>query len=463
MATKIITAHNLATGAVQSTALTNVEGLIVQAIVTGSNSSTEVTYMIMAKEGDGAYTIVRDEDGNGISFKTIGNQNLRLAIPNVNSESVKIYVTPNAAAVGSLTIESNLESSSAIRFEDVDGVVRGFKVADGKPRISTSPYLYDISEGNITGHVPWSKIGFNPAIGTTEEDVWSAGGSYVFPSAAGKMEVVSSNNTQDIGTVIKSGTATGGSITTLIDTGADFTAATAVAVGDCVILDKSGTTPEYGYVTAVAATQLTIAGGFSMGGTGSGRTYSVIDKSAKTGAHAVKIVYLKPDYTEKTEFVILNGTTAVDLVNEDIFRINSFRVIATGTGNVPVGNLIFRADGAGTTYSYITAGFTRARNSAYTVPAGKSLYIVQFTSGFGTTGNANKEYCRIYTRANIEPFTGFNTGSIFFPLTEVLMQNSTTVIQLEVPTILPAKTDLKISAIATATGAVNTVLRGWTE
>lgn len=43
MATKIITAHNLATGAVQSTALTNVEGLIIQAIVTGSNSATEVT------------------------------------------------------------------------------------------------------------------------------------------------------------------------------------------------------------------------------------------------------------------------------------------------------------------------------------------------------------------------------------------------------------------------------------
>jgi hypothetical protein len=347
---------------------------------------------------------------------------------------------------------------------DTTGAYAGFKNIDGKPRVSTMAYLFDMAEGNISGHTPWVKIGYNPVVGTTEEDVWSNGGTYVFCTTAGKWEVVSSDNTQDIGTSIKSGTSTGGSTTTLIDSGANFNAATAVAVGDCVILDKSGTTPEWGYVTEVTSdTTLTLSGGFSSGGTGSGRAYNVIDKSAYTNAQAVKIEYLTSAYATKSEIVIMNGTTAVDTVNTDLFRVNSFRIIATGTNNNCLGNITLSADGAGTTYSFITAGFTRARNIIYTVPAGKTLYITHWSASYSTTGNANKEYGRMYTRANIEPSTKFKTGSLFYPYTEIAMQNATTVIEFSCPTKIPATTDIKVSGVATANGAMSTVLRGWIE
>jgi hypothetical protein len=306
----------------------------------------------------------------------------------------------------------------------------------------------------------------------TDSDVWSLAGAYTFCTTAGKWEVVSSDNTQDIGTVIKGDatgdtyTSTGGSTTSITDTGhgaSYFTDATAVAVGDVVILDPHGTTPEWGYVTAVAPQTLTVGGGFSSGGTGASRRFAVVDKSAYTHAQVVKIEYLTSAFAEKSEIVVLNGATAVDTVNTDLYRVNSFRTIATGSSNAPKGYLTLRADGAAGNYSYITAGFTRARNSIYTVPAGKSLYVTHVSMAYATTGNANKEYARIYTRANAEPSTNFRTGSVFYPYTEVCVQNNTTAIDLAIPTKFTAGTDIKVSGIASASGVATSVLRGWLE
>lgn len=338
----------------------------------------------------------------------------------------------------------------------------------GAPQVCSQSYLQALAEGDITGHTPFSKIGYLPSLTAgVNTDIWSYGGTqpvYLFPTVAQQMEVLSSNNVDDIGTVIKSGTSTGGSTTTLIDTGANFTGATAVAIGDVVILDKSGTSPEHGYVTAVtSATELAISGGFSYGGSGSVRAYAVIDESATAGAHSVEIQYLDGSYAEKREIVILNGTTVVTTVNTNLFRINAFRVMSAGANKIPTGNLTIRHLTDTPVYSYITAGFNRARNAQYTVPAGKAVYITDFNGGFATTGNANKEYARITTRANIDPSTRFRTDNMFYPFTDAVCQNTTINTTLQMPTKLPAKTDIKLSAIATATGIVVTTLRGWTE
>ena len=354
-----------------------------------------------------------------------------------------------------------------IGFLDENGLPYGVKHVQNKPRVSAMPYLYDIAEGNVSGHTPWTKIGFNPAL-TTEEDIWSAGGLYVFPAAATQMEVVSSLSTADvdIGTKLFDATCdAGGTTTTMIDAGVNFSAT--AAAGDILIIEKSGTTPEWGIITTAANGSLTFTGGLSSGGScATARTYQVLDVSAAKGAMAVKVEYLTTAYAQKTEIVILNVNTPVPLVNADTFRINSFRVIAIGTKatalNAPGGNLSLMKNG-GATYSYITAGFTRARNSVYTVPTGKTLYVTQFSASFGTTGSPNREYARIYTRANRENQTGFLTGSLFYPYTEIMAQNSTVVIHIDCPTKLPAMTDIKISAVATAAGAVSTVLRGWLE
>lgn len=354
---------------------------------------------------------------------------------------------------------------TAAMLTDTDGALFGFKMVDGKPRISIMPYLFDISEGNLAGHVPWTKIGYNPDVSTVEEDIWSGGGKYKFCQIGGMWKVFSASSS-DTGVIIHSGTSVAGSLTTLENIGENFL--TTTAIGDCVILDKSGSSPEWGYITAINSdNKITIGNGFSSLGSGSGRSYRIVDQSAHTGAQAVKIEYLKSDYTEASEICIMDGTGVVNTVGQDFFRVNSFRVVAAGIDtnqlSIAAGNLTLQADGTGPIYSFITAGFTRARNSAYTVPLGKTLYVTQFTGAYGTAGNANKENARIYTRANIEPATKFRTGNLFYPFTEFAVQNSTVVITYECPTKLPAKTDIKISAIATSSGQISTVLRGWLE
>jgi len=342
-------------------------------------------------------------------------------------------------------------------------------LCDDSGLLISKPYQIEIAEAGITNHVPFSKIGYLPSLSANANtDVWSYSATqatYLFPTVAMGMEVTSSDNTVDIGTSIKSGTTTGGSLTTIEDSGANFTASTAVAVGDCVVLDKSGTSPEYGFVTAVtSATKLTLSGGFSAGGIcTAGRAYAIIDESARAGAQAVEINYLDGSYAEKKEIVLLNGTGVVATVNLDMFRINSFRVIAAGANKIPTGNLFLRHIDNTPVYSFITAGFNRARNAMYTVPAGKTLYVTSIAAGYATTGNANKEYARITTRANIDPTTKFKTDGIFYPFTDVLVQNVTVPVTLEMPTKLPAKTDIKVSAIASATGVIVSTLRGWLE
>jgi hypothetical protein len=49
---------------------------------------------------------------------------------------------------------------------------------------------------------------------------------------------------------------------------------------------------------------LTISGGFSSGGSPAGRTYYVVDYSAYTGAHVVKVEYLDYTYAQKTDIKV---------------------------------------------------------------------------------------------------------------------------------------------------------------
>ena len=292
------------------------------------------------------------------------------------------------ALVGATVVQGTTTTEGYVGLLDENGVPYGVKQIDGKVRISSMPYAYDIAEGNVPNHKAWSLFGYTPALGVNESDLWSAAGVYVFPAAAQQMEVVSSDNAQDIGTVIK-GDATGntvqsdpdGTTTTLTDADVDFTAATAVAVGDLVILDPHGASPSFGFVTGVAAHVLTVAGGFVKGDSGASRYYAVIDESAHTGALAVGIRYLNADYAQRGEIVVLNGTTPVDTVGVGLLRINDMRVIGTGSNNAAVGNISLRNTAGTVTYSHISLGYNIARDGFFTVPSGFTLYVTQMTPG----------------------------------------------------------------------------------
>jgi len=328
-------------------------------------------------------------------------------------------------------------------------------------------YLLAIADNKIENHSKFQNIGFLPSqTASVLTDLWSYGGTqavYVFPPAEMGMEILSSNNTVDIGTVIHSGTASGGSLTTLISAGENFQ--TTTSIGDVVILDKSGDVPEYGYITAIISnTEIQIANGFNHGGwVSAGRAYSILDISDKTGAHAVEITYLDSSYVEHQEIVILNGTTVVPTVKTNMFRVNSLLVISAGTGFVPTGAITLRHLTDSPVYAYITAGYTHSRSTVYTVPVGKEIHITDISMAYATSGSPNKEYARLLFRAALDENTRFKTNGIMYTLVEFLAQNNTGFISLRIPITIPEKVDLKISVITSSNGVCTASLIGWKE
>lgn len=123
------------------------------------------------------------------------------------------------------------------------------------------------------------------------------------------------------------------------------------------------------------------------------------DTSAGTGARTVLIMGLDSDYNEITETVTLNGTTGVNTTLE-WFRINDMRVMTAGTGKTNAGS-IFIGTGSITAgkpanvYGEIYTGDGVAHEGFYTVPAGKTLHILEIELGVQSGKDAQVRFVTI--------------------------------------------------------------------
>ena len=223
-----------------------------------------------------------------------------------------------------------------------------------------------------------------------------------------------------------------------------------------------------GYNAAVGTTEVEIwskgntayaypvAAGIQMAVASSNNT---ADKNCGNGALTVTIEYLDASYAEQTIEVSLNGTARVNTVPINIRRVNSFRVTQVGSTGKAAGNISLTDTTGTTTYSYIAAGFTRARNSCYTVPLGKTLYLTSFSASVVGT-----KYIRAILKASCNNGVANNTGVLFYPYYEVMLLNSLSNKDFNAPLAFPATTDIKITAVAEASGSVVTCdYRGWLE
>jgi hypothetical protein len=125
---------------------------------------------------------------------------------------------------------------------------------------------------------------------------------------------------------------------------------------------------------------------------------------AGTGIHKVRIYYLDDEFTEKTEDIFLNGTTAVPTVATDIFRINRIRPLVVGTGLKAAGNIDVRHLSDAPIYSRIATGFTKGRQLIYTVPTGKVLYLYKISGSIG--GATAPKYGRFTLRSTYDDISG---------------------------------------------------------
>ncbi len=239
-----------------------------------------------------------------------------------------------------------------------------------------SDYFMEIGRGNVAGSSLMAKFGENPDIDLGFETIWDGGGIYVPPTQA-RIHNIASSLAADAGTVITSGTATGGSVTSLEDSTAPFGA---VAIGDVVLND---TNVELGVVTAVTSTsELALARSMRDPSSGedsqpneSGDAYRIV-RDASTGASILHILGLSAFFLDQDEFVVTNGVSVVATANSYIRQFRA-RVFSSASSDA-AGTITSTAVTDGTVSLQVINGNNQTLMAVYTIPSDKFGMLVRW-------------------------------------------------------------------------------------
>lgn len=253
--------------------------------------------------------------------------------------------------------------------------------------IGNTDFFFEVGKGNILGHSLIAKFGENPDIDAGFETIWDGGGVYVPPTQA-RIHNVASTVAADAGTVIASGTATGGSVTSLVDSTAPFGS---VAVNDAVLNDEN---MAIGFVTAVTSTsQLALLRSMRDPESGenglpnnSGDAYRVV-RDASTGTSVIHTQGLSAFFLEQDEFVVTNGTNDVATANSYV-RQHAARVFSSASSNA-VGTITSTAVTDGTVSLQVINGNNQTLMAVYTIPANKTGMLVRWWGAMSKKQSAN--------------------------------------------------------------------------
>lgn len=123
------------------------------------------------------------------------------------------------------------------------------------------------------------------------------------------------------------------------------------------------------------------------------------DEITGIGAQSVLLTYLDTSYITQTEVIGLDGTTPVLTVATDIFRVQDLDVIAVGANGFNLGSLELRVAGGGLPRACAAPNENTALHGFYTVPAGKTAYIVW---GNATCKKSDEAHVDIYVTNGID-------------------------------------------------------------
>lgn len=331
--------------------------------------------------------------------------------------------------------------------------------------VTVQPYGQAVSDGLLTDVSAVRVSGFNGDVDATLEDLWTAGGAYAVPTAAMGMKAVSGSD-NDTGTSIFDGTADSVTATlgddgqytvVLVDEAKDFEGGTAAAAGDHILLHDDKVV-----VTVTEVTDGTTLTGttYDSGVATSAAIYDVVDYSAASGAQAVRIDYLDSDYLEASEFVMLNGTTAVATAGTSMVRINGLHVVAAGSGGVAAAQVDLRHLDNTPIYRSIPAGYNDDADAVYTVPSGKTMKISEWQVS-AANGTAQREV-RAFIRADVNA-DGF-IDQYQHVKAQVQVVDGVALMPLESVLSFPARSTVRLSALCTDTDAlVGASFTGWVE
>lgn len=330
-----------------------------------------------------------------------------------------------------------------VTLEDEDGNPFGIKHIENKPRVSSVKYETDIAKGNIANHKAVRKFGCNTAVGATLEDVWDGSAVYVYLTSAEQLKV-KSGDVDDQGNELSAGTATGGSTTTLIDTGATFQTDT-VAAGDLVIND---TNFQHAIVKTVdSETKITVELPMSPSNptvtslaNASGDTYRVVNAN-DTGAAVIRIEGLDADYASLKEYVVLNGQTNVT-TSGSFLRVFRAKVVIAGTSLKNEGNITASNNADDNVLLQISANRGQTLMALWTVPAGVTAFVESFYASTSSAKITEVDLCvrQLGEAWKIKKVILLNQGADHFPY------------RFEFP--VRQKTDITILASASGGGGI---------
>lgn len=185
--------------------------------------------------------------------------------------------------------------------------------------------------------------------------------------------------------------------------------------------------------------------------------------TAGTGIRTVEIDYLDTNYVVQSEIVALNGVTPVNTVATNILRVNDIHSVTTGSGLVAAGAIQCQNVGGTVVYRQIPIGFNVDFTAVFTVPAGKKFIITSFNGSAGTS--AGTHFTQEFLRITVNEEGTLTPG--IFQLHDILaVLNGSIDIEYNVPLVVPATADVKITALsdsAAASAIVTGHFGGWLE
>ena len=105
---------------------------------------------------------------------------------------------------------------------------------------------------------------------------------------------------------------------------------------------------------------------------------SSADDVGSTGATEVTVTYLDDSFNQYTQAVAMNGSTEVEMTEQNISFIQKAEVTASGTGLAAAGAITIADVTGGGVHALIDAGSKETGNCTWKIPAGHTGYVHGF-------------------------------------------------------------------------------------
>ena len=257
--------------------------------------------------------------------------------------------------------------------------------------INTANFLTEVALDRVANYQVNTKFGTNLSVAAAA-DIWTSGGQYsgFRPTASSGLALEAlSTSSQDAGTTLSSGTATGpSSRRTLIDTAATFVS-DGVAVGDIILNDDKA---DHGIITSVNdENSLTVFHMQEETRFDVGDNYRVVT-AAGTGASVIKVTNILGSNwgRRKDIFIVLNGTNPVgNHTHTDVVRCSRGFIVHGGATESNVGDIVVRNLNTPTsTFIALPVAYGQSQVAATTVPKGKEFLIKRITIAVTKSGGS---------------------------------------------------------------------------